>query len=624
MKKILSVVICLFLLTAMIVPASAEGALYASISAGSGSAYPGDTVDFYIYISGSGTCASLGCALNYDSSVFEFVGGSVYDGSAMAGSMDSDGLFLLYGGPSTPSGTVAAFTMRVRDGASYGSSYVSIDGYAQDASVSGDGTSVTVVCNHSYSDWQKYDGSYHQKTCGSCGDTKEEEHGWNDGAVVSAPSCKDQGTMTYTCITCGETKDEVLEVTDEHTYGAFQKVDDNQHKSTCSVCGKPLTASHTWDAGTVTKKETCKETGMIKYTCADCGHTREEVIPVSTVHTFSAWSKVDDNKHSRSCSVCEKTETKDHNWNEGAVTKKPNCMETGSCIYTCLDCNTSRTEELPISDTHTYDHGCDAECNVCSEERTTSHSYEDGWFKDSTEHWHECVNCGEIADAEDHIPGPEATEEEAQLCTVCDYILNPALTHEHDFGETYAKDKTGHWYACTGCEEKKDFVNHAFTSACDGLCDVCGFTRQVSHDIGQKWYADTRSHYQKCQNCSKQESHMRHSAGPEATELTPQTCEVCGYVMTPALGHSFETQWSSDQQTHYYSCACGEKKDVANHTWDEGVKADYGKIFTCTVCQHQEVVSRNLTPIIVAGSVAVVAMAGLGIAIATLVKRRRM
>lgn len=622
MKKIISVVICLLLLTAMIVPASAEGALYVSISASSGSAYPGDTVEFYIYVSGGGTCDSFGCALNYDSSVLEFVGGSAYAGGAV-NVMDSDGLFVTYMTPGAPSGTVANFTMRVREGASYGNTYISIDGYAQGASISGDSTSVTVVCNHSYSDWQKYDGTYHQKTCGSCGGTKEEEHGWNEGVVVTAPTCKDQGTKTYTCITCGETKNETLEVTNDHKYGSFQKVDNDQHKSTCSVCGNPLTASHTWDVGTVTLKETCKSTGTIKYTCSDCGHTREETIPVSTEHSYSAWSKVDDNQHTRTCSVCQKTETLDHNWNDGSVTKKPNCQETGSCVYTCKDCNVTKTEELPISEEHTYDHGCDKDCNICGEERVTYHEYSDEWYKDSTRHWRECENCGEESDAAEHIPGPEATEEEAQVCTECGYVLNPALAHEHEFEETYTKDKTGHWYKCVGCEEKKDAADHVFSSPCDGLCDVCGYTRKVAHDIGVEWYADARSHYQKCKNCSKQESNMRHVAGPAATELTPQTCEICGYVMAPALGHSFGTEWSADQQTHYHACACGEKQDTANHTWDAGEKADNGTIYTCTVCGHAMFEERNLMPVIIAGAAAVVAVAAIGIVVAMVIKRKK-
>ena len=620
MKKIILVAICMMLLMAMIVPASAEGALYASISAGSGSACRGDTIEFYISISGSGTCDSFGCFLSYDSSVLEFVGGSAYAGGAV-NAMDSDGLFVSYMSPTTPSGTVANFTMRVRDGASLGDAYVSIDGYAQGVSLSGDSTGVTVVCNHSYSDWAQYDDSYHQKTCSACGDTKEEEHNWNEGAVATAPTCKTEGSMTYTCTTCGKTKSETLEVTQDHQYGTSQKLDKNQHKSTCSVCGDVITASHVWDNGTVTKKETCKEAGTLGYTCTVCSDTREETIPVSDTHTFSAWKKVDDNQHTRSCSVCQKQETLSHNWNEGSITKKPNCKEKGSCVYTCTDCGSTKTEELPVSETHTYDHGCDKDCNICSEERTTSHSY-DGWTKDSSEHWRECTECGEKTDIASHVPGPEATEETPQLCTVCDYILKPELTHEHTFAKEFTTDKTGHWYACAGCEEKKDYKKHSFTNDCDGLCEVCGYTRKVSHDIGEKWYADAKSHFQKCLKCGKEEAHIRHSASQEATELIPQTCEVCGYELAPALGHHFSDSWECDEQTHFHACACGEKADMAAHSWDEGVKENHGTIYTCSVCQYQIFEPLDMTWLLLTASgVAVASLCGI---IVLLIKRKKM
>ena len=116
---------------------------------------------------------------------------------------------------------------------------------------------------------------------------------------------------------------------------------------------------------------------------------------------------------------------------------------------------------------------------------------------------------------------------------------------------------------------------------------------------------------------------MRHIAGSAATEMTPQTCEICGYVMAPALGHSFGTEWISDQQTHYHACACGEKQDVANHTWDEGKKTDNGKVFTCTICQYQFVEPQNLTPLFIGGASAAVAVAAGGVVAAILLKRKR-
>ena len=595
MKKIITIALCLALLFAMTIPASAEGSIYLSISASSGSAYRGDTITFYISASGGGTCDRFGLVLGYDSSVFEYVSGSASVSGAAVASMDSNGLFAAYNPTGSPSGTVGSFTLRVRSDAPFGSASVYGSANAGGATASASGTSVKIKCNHSYGDWQKYSESAHQKICSICGGTQEEGHGWNEGTVVSAPTCKDEGSKTYTCTVCGEIKNEVLAKTEDHTYGAYQKVDNTNHTSTCGVCGKVLTEAHTWNAGKVQKEATCKDTGVMLYTCTACGATREETIPLSEEHKFSPWEKVDDLQHKRTCSVCTKLEVVDHNWNDGSVTKKPTCLETGTCVYTCKGCGITKTEELPISKTHTYDHGCDKDCNVCNAVRTTSHNYSSAWSKNSKEHWHECTECRDKTDLKAHVPGPEATEENPQICTVCEYMLKPELTHEHAFAEAFSTDETGHWYACAGCEEKKDFAAHEFENDCDGLCETCEYTREVAHEIGEEWFTDAQSHFQKCVSCGQEEEHIPHTAGAPATEMEPQTCEVCGYELVAALGHSFSEKWAYDELTHYHACACGEKDAQAEHTWDEGIRDGNGKLYTCSVGQYQYFEVYNLS-----------------------------
>lgn len=619
MKKILTLVLCLLLLTAMTVPASAEGSLNMSLRAGSTSVYRGDTINFSISVSGGGTCESFGYRLSYDSSVFEYVSGSASVSGAAVSSMSSNGLVASYSGTGSPSGTVATFTLRVKSSAPFGSFTVSGSANANGASASGSGVTISVLCDHSYGDWQKHSESAHRKTCSVCGGTKDENHGWNEGTVVSAPTCKDEGSKTYTCTTCGEIKNEVLGKTDDHQYGAYQKVDADNHSSTCGVCGNALTEGHTWNAGTVTKQETCKDTGLMLYTCMACSATKEETIPLSEVHTFTPWEKVDELQHKRSCSVCAKQEQVDHNWNGGSVTKKPNCIETGTRVYTCLDCGVTKTEELPVSGEHTYDHGCDKDCNVCDAERTTSHSYSTQWSKNAKEHWRECKECKDKTDVKAHVPGPEATEESPQLCTVCEYILKPELTHEHTYAEAYTTDEAGHWYACAGCEEQKDYAAHDFENGCDGLCETCEYTRQVSHEIGEQWYMDAESHFQKCISCGMEEEHIRHTAGPEATEMEAQVCEICSYELAPALGHSFAQEWSSEELTHYHACDCGEKADEAEHTWDEGIRDPDGKLYTCTVCQYQRLEPRSFTWLLYVAAAAIV----LGVVLVILIKRKK-
>lgn len=57
------------------------------------------------------------------------------------------------------------------------------------------------------------------------------------------------------------------------------------------------------------------------------------------------------------------------------------------------------------------------------------------------------------------------------------------LEHQHTWQAEWSTDETNHWYACSGCDEKKDLATHI--------------------------------------------------PGAEATETTPQTCIVCGYVIQP-------------------------------------------------------------------------------------------
>ena len=59
--------------------------------------------------------------------------------------------------------------------------------------------------------------------------------------------------------------------------------------------------------------------------------------------------------------------------------------------------------------------------------------------------------------------------------------------------------------------------------------------------------------------CSRNPAHhdtvVPHTAGPAATETTPQTCTECGFVMKPATGHATCT---TDGNEEYYECTCGK------------------------------------------------------------------
>lgn len=74
-------------------------------------------------------------------------------------------------------------------------------------------------------------------------------------------------------------------------------------------------AKHSWDAGTVTKKSTCKTKGTKSYTCTWCGEKKTESTALAA-HKWSSWKTTKSatvfapKQITRTCSVCAKKETK--------------------------------------------------------------------------------------------------------------------------------------------------------------------------------------------------------------------------------------------------------------------------------------------------------------------------
>ena len=138
----------------------------------------------------------------------------------------------------------------------------------------------------------------------------------------------------------------------------------------CSVCGEILTAQqtiqalgHKWDDGTVTTKPTCTESGVRTYTCTVDGATRKEEIP-ATGHQWNTQVTIDkaatcEEKGIQSihCTVCnvikdgteEVIPANGHKWDDGTVTTKPTCTESGVRTYTCTVDEATRKEEIPAT-----------------------------------------------------------------------------------------------------------------------------------------------------------------------------------------------------------------------------------------------------------------------------------
>ena len=385
--------------------------------------------------------------------------------------------------------------------------------------------------------------------------------------LKSAATCTKKAVYYYSC-TCGEKGTETFESgeTAPHSYSTEWSSDETNHWHKCANCDAVADkAAHRYDNACDT-------------TCNDCGKTRE------TSHSFGKeWYK-NSEKHWHECSVCHTKKDEVAHIYDNACDKDCNiCGQTREVTHSysevwsydetnhwheCSVCHTKK-DETP----HTYDNACDTTCNDCGKTREITHSYSEVWSNDETNHWHECSVCHTKKDEAAHIPGAEATETTAQTCTVCGYVIKAPLGHTHRPTIVRRVEPT--------CE-KAGNIEH-YKCSCGKLYYDAAATKEITnaakiilsatgHTRGGDWKYSEIYHWHECAVCGERMDTAFHRAGAEATETTPQTCAVCGYVMKEALGHTHSfTEKNTDAKylksaatckasaEYYYSCSCGEK-----------------------------------------------------------------
>ena len=59
--------------------------------------------------------------------------------------------------------------------------------------------------------------------------------------------------------------------------------------------------------------------------------------------------------------------------------------------------------------------------------------------------------------------------------------------------------------------------------------------------------------------------------------------------------HKYADSYSSDDNYHWYECDCGDKSEMAQHTWNNGsitvkptADSDGERVYTCTACRAQK------------------------------------
>ena len=429
---------------------------------------------------------------------------------------------------------------------------------------------VCTVCHQPYGDY-----AAHSYTA----DTKKAE------ALKTAGTCKNNAVYYYSCSVCG-----AVEHNDAHTFN-----------------GDKDAANHAGGTSTVNASEPDHKNQVAGYTgdtkCLGCGEIIAHgtaIAPGDHVPT-STWNS-DDTNHWKSCTVA----------GCGVVidgTKAPH-SSTGTNAATCQH---------------------KAVCDVCNVEygEKAAHNPASGWSNDASGHWHACqtAGCTEKCDFAAHTPDHEghATEEYAIKCTKCGHVIEAQLGHTHVFNKEVATDvykatnatctaKATYYKSCA-CGEKGtetfvygELAPHNWTPAtCTApkTCSDCGATEgdALGHTEGTEWKSDADNHWHVCTvaGCGVviESSKAAHTPDREAaTETEPVKCSVCGYIITPALGHTHDVdtaKFESDETNHWNTCSgCSEKQNVAAHEFEwkidkEATATEKGsKHEECKVCGYKK------------------------------------
>ena len=416
----------------------------------------------------------------------------------------------------------------------------------------GGGEGPTPPHEHSFGGW-KNDGTNHWKEC-SCGERSEESpHNFGEWELIHYNPTTGKDMCERFCRTCGyQDVDEYRE--HQHYYGNDWSSNSTKHWKVCFYCKQAPTsvAEHSFSEWSVTKPATTTEEGSRERTCSVCEYTQKETIPVHVHSIHDETWKYDDTNHWQECSCGEKLNVANHAYGEWRVTKPATETEEGSKARDCTVCDHVQTETIPMLE---HEHGI----------------HDETWKYDDTNHWQEC-SCGEKLNVANHAYGDwretkPATETEAgsreRDCTVCDYVQTetiPMLEHEHSYGD-WQKDETQHWKECR-CGEKTEVGNHTFgdwtitkepttteTGSRERTCSICKYTQEETipvheHSIhDEAWKYDDTEHWQEC-SCGERLNVANHTYGDwkvtkEATETEAGSrergCAVCEYVQTEAI-----------------------------------------------------------------------------------------
>ena len=176
--------------------------------------------------------------------------------------------------------------------------------------------------------------------------------------------------------------------------------------------------------------------------------------------------------------------------------------------------------------------------------------------------YYKCDVCGKWF--EDATANVEITDHSSVVLTALghDYTERIEDAAHKKATATDCRSHDTYWYDCTrGDHNAKDDP-----AASDKWYESTN-AGPHSYDESAWGYKSESGHAHKCRYDDTHDTPVAHTPGAAATETTPQTCTECGYIITPALGHTHSmtkvdanpASCTEKGNIEYYKCdGCGK------------------------------------------------------------------
>ncbi|MBQ4098747.1 MAG: hypothetical protein IJC87_01310 [Clostridia bacterium] len=497
-------------------------------------------------------------------------------------------------------------------------------------------TRVIPAIGHTFGEWTTKSQStcsekgLEKSVCETCGKERERElalleHDFEK--FEKEPTCEEEGLLYEKCSVCGEETDGT-------------PIPKLAHDLVEEVSGRTLRSN-----------QTCESKATYWKTCGVCGE-------ISNTDYF-AYGELSDhilnNAYSCAvnfCRVCEDEfpATSEHNFGEWIEVGASSCSSTVVKFHVCQDCGYAE-DELGLQNAVTHhdivftetkatceqDGSFVVSCVNCDFETVVTygaigHVYK--WEIDENGHRQICLrdNCDSVINQGEHRASNSATCEQDEICVVCNYLI--CARHNHswvsipDKAPTCEQDGYKNAKQCENCQkiikitvkgghdfvfvsgkqatcEENGTIAHNHCENCQKDYDLQGnylssvVIDKLGHDYSNAWSYDEETHYKECSRCDDKNSLGEHVSSGNATETKAETCTVCGYVITPKLGHThnyntevIEPTCTKEGYTLHTCSGCGHTKKT---DFVEKVGHSFGAetIETELSCENDEIFKKE-------------------------------